>query len=342
MKSMPPTPNPHPKDLLLLYVEGLLSAETRTSVMQHLAGCTECSSEVEVLSQTVSLLQRNKNIFCPEPWELAEFAMRGEVCSGNLKRHIEHCPSCAAELEELSRPAPTSPPSELLAAIQKEYGWTTQKEIRLSLARRIGAYAERVATVLRMPLMGIGAVAAVVLVVMLIQTLPPQGRPVVALSPVNWDSSSSGLIPKGSINLMGTARRKPTAAILVYFNSEKDALSPQQIDKLYEQLKPEPDVRTKVKILSPKTIQTKLGLAGIAAMSRNELMRDLQNKCGVSLTALVSLAKVREGYEASIEVIELPSQSVVYKKQRGPFQEAGLGEQLRVSVQDGLEQYEVR
>lgn len=339
MKPTPPTVNGHPKDLLFLYVEGLLSTETSTLVERHLHECEECRHELELISSTVSLLKSNKKVFCPEPWELAEFAVKGDECNGFLKTHMEHCPLCAKEFEELSSPGPTSLPAELWSAIQEEYGGARGKHSPWAWSKSLGSYLQRFVTAFKMPLMGIGAVAAaLLLVVIFIQGLPLRGRPVVALSAVNWDESSSGLIPKGSISLMGAARKKDIGAVVIYFSSEQVLLPLKQIDELYEQLKPGPHITATVKVISPDTIQKKLGLNSIAAISKNDLLEELHAKCGVTLAVLVSLTRDRDGYDAQIEVIELPSQSVVYHKHGGPFSERELGEQLRVSVQDGLEQ----
>ncbi len=341
MKKVPRDINSHPKDLLLLYVEGLLSAEESASVMNHLNECIECSQEVEVISQTISLLKNNKSVFCPEPWELAELAMGRCDRSGDLMRHIERCSSCAADLEELSSSVPSSLPSRLWAAVQDEYGLTDKKRNRFSWVKSLGFYTERLASAFKAPIMGLGAVAALLVMFVLIQGLPLRGGPVVAFSRVTWEESSSGLIPKGPINLMGAARTKKTAAVIIFFNSEKDALPPQEIDKLYEELKPDSDLRARFKMLAPETVQTKLGLTGKVSMSKNELLQELHDKCAASLTALVSLGGSRGGYEAQIEIIELPSQSVVYSKKTGPLLDTQLGEQLRVFVQDALEQTRV-
>ncbi|MGC8907922.1 MAG: zf-HC2 domain-containing protein [Desulfomonilaceae bacterium] len=342
MNTQPSLLSPHPKDLLLLYVENLLPTHTKTAVMNHLEECPECLSEVEMLSRSVSLLKTHKEVFCPEPWELAEYAIHGDDCSGSVTRHIAHCPSCAQEFHELSQPAPTAIPDKLWAAIQEECAARQERVNREPWFKGLAAHAERVAASLRMPIMGVGAAAAAILVLVLIQAFPRGAGEMVALSPVAWQNSSSGLVPKGPINLMGAAKKKPSAAIVIRFNSRKDALSSEQIDALYERLKPAGIVSNKFKVLTPRTIQTQLGLTGVTPMTRSELLSELHEKCGVSLAALVSLARRGDGYEASVELVELPSQSVAYQQQVGPFPLASLGEQLKTSVHDGFEDYLVR
>jgi anti-sigma factor RsiW len=342
MNAQPSPPRSHPKDLLLLYVEDLLPSHTRTSVTTHLEECPECRVEVEMLRRSVSLLKAHKEVFCPEPWELAEYAIHGDDCSGSVTRHIEHCPSCAQEFHELSQPAPTVIPDKLWAAIQEECAARQERLNGDPWFKRLVAYAQRVVATLRMPVVGIGAAAAAVMALVLIQAFPREGGEMVALSPVTWQNASSGLVPKGSINLMGAAKKKPSVAIVLRFESRKDALSSEQINAFYEELKPAGIVKDNFKVLAPQTIQTQLGLTGVTAMTRRELLSELQAKCGASLAALVSLARNGDGYQASVELVELPSQAVVYKKQVGPFPMAALGEQLKMSVHDGFEHYMIR
>ncbi len=342
MNSQYCSPGPHPKDLLLLYVEDLLPTHAKALVMNHLEDCAECREEVETLRRTVSLLKTHKEVFCPEPWELAEYAISGHDCSGSVSRHIEHCPSCAEEFHELSQPAHRGLPDKLWAAIQQECASRQDEFHGVPWFKQLAAYAEQIVTSLRMPLMGIGAAAAAVLVLVLIEAFPRENGEVVAFSPINWENSSSGLVAKGSINLMGAAKKKPSAAIVIRFNSRKDALSSEQIDALYEQLSPAGIVKSNFKVLAPHTVQSTLGLTGVTAMTRSALLSELHAKCGASLAVLVSLARKGDGCEASVELVELPSQSVVYTKQVGPFPMAALGEQLHMSVRDGLEDYIVR
>ena len=60
--------NNHPDDLLLPYVEGLLTPTEKHMVENHLGACVECSSEVSRLRETIALLAVHRDAFCPDEW----------------------------------------------------------------------------------------------------------------------------------------------------------------------------------------------------------------------------------------------------------------------------------
>ena len=90
----------HIGDLRFLYLEDMIDQETKTKVEDHLLTCSDCRSEIQELRNLMTTLRENKEMLCPEPWELFDYA-RGAEHKLALN-HVSQCPNCQRQLEEFN------------------------------------------------------------------------------------------------------------------------------------------------------------------------------------------------------------------------------------------------
>ena len=257
----------HPVDLLLPYVENLLSAEDHARVEQHLASCPECSREVQDLNRMIVSLKKNKEVFCPEPWLLHQFFESGEDPEGTVADHVRSCPQCREDISEYKRCRESaSMPGPIRQVFERNCATKASPAVPYSGRSIFQTVRDYLASVFRAPLPVLGTVAALVLLVVLIyprEAVPP----VVGLSSVTWEDAYAGkraLTPKG-IHLMGprtAAKPRPRVAAILIFKGFDKTPSQNGIDSLYTALSPDRSTKQRLEFVSPALVKRSLEKEG--------------------------------------------------------------------------------
>jgi len=117
----------HPKDALLRYLDGVMEAEERRTVEEHLAGCTECRdylSFVRGFNQNLAGLSKEEFTSdepCPDSWTLASYEAGkvDEETARHLRAHLLFCDACAKEFYALRRVSREESWSELIERLKE-------------------------------------------------------------------------------------------------------------------------------------------------------------------------------------------------------------------------------
>ena len=92
-------PERHLEELFLPYIEDTLTESEKAKVADHLSHCRQCSGEVQAIRGLVHDLKSAREVFCPESWELYEWARSGRP-EGLIFRHVDLCGACAKEVQD--------------------------------------------------------------------------------------------------------------------------------------------------------------------------------------------------------------------------------------------------
>ena len=78
----------HPTDMLLAFLDNTLDPEQTDRIRSHLEKCRECSKELESLKDITGTLTSQNGVFCPESWELFEFAQTDMDPGEKIQDHL--------------------------------------------------------------------------------------------------------------------------------------------------------------------------------------------------------------------------------------------------------------
>jgi hypothetical protein len=293
----PPNTTEHPEELLLPYVENLLSGDDRAMVEEHVRTCRRCASTAEELRNTVSLLRQHRGAFCPEPWELYEYVHYGVQPDAALREHLDRCDACRAVMETLTSLEPAEAiPSAVLEKIRG--GRPRSTEIRLRGPARWWDVLHRF---FRRPVFG--AAAAAVAVALVVFALFPRevSQYPMALSSVAWESTPK---PKAFAPSM------PRVAVVLAVRQCSTPLPQRTLDSLYEGLAPTMDLYERFQILSPAMVRNALRKVSGPIDSRERLLEDLRSRMDVSLACLVTIECKGEQFNVQAEVVDTTSGAV--------------------------------
>ena len=299
----PPNGTEHPEDLLLPYVEGLLQPEEENRVTQHVLVCSRCSSDVERLRATISILRDNREAFCPSSWQLYEFLHYGHDPHDAVADHLRSCPSCSHLVETLSAHAPAEEmPSALWEQVRSRFPHSDETSSPLH-RRRVGLL-ERFSRLFRVPALAAGAaIAALLLVVVLYPREMPQS--VVALSSVTWEG-----IPKPKP--FDQSRKR--VAILLAFKGFDPPMTQQKIDSWYESLAPPMEMYERFSVVSPAEVREAVSKGWVTARDRQDLLERLRGSLGVSQVILVRAEAALHGTNLVTELLHTASGTVIAQK----------------------------
>ncbi len=232
----PPNTLEHPDELLLPYLEGMLSLEQKLDLDRHLSGCERCSSELRELDRITAALRENRLAFCPDSTEIIQFSESGHDPDGRISRHLKACPTCLAFAEACR--AETSPETmspELWERVQQRLGTKSSPRVGDTEETPPG-FAERFRNWFRVPAFAAGAVAAAILLVVVLYprdfTVPDVG-----LSSVTWEG-----VPKPKAI-------RDRAAFVVTFKGTCPALAQKRIDEIFQALKPDMELSERFDVI---------------------------------------------------------------------------------------------
>lgn len=318
----PPNTSEHPEELLLSYVEGLLPAAERAMVEEHLKACSRCTAVASELRDTVMLLKKNREAFCPEPWELYEYVHYGIEPDPALKKHLESCPACSEMLETLRVEEPAHPiPEAVLDKVRNLYRGSEQRRLRDTADRW-----DVVSRFFRRPVFGALAAAAAVLVIFLLYPREVSQYPI-AFSPVTWESTPK---PKAF------AASMPRVAFVVAVNECDRPLTQNSLDSVYEALAPSMELYERFQIVSPAMVRNGLRKLASGIDSRARLLEGLRTQLDVSLACLVTIECKGDRMKLQADLVDTASGAVRTAGTRSAVSRSELGVAARAATHEVL------
>ncbi len=281
----------HLEELLLPYIEETLAESDRAKVADHLALCRQCSGEAEALRGLIRDLKSTGEVFCPESWELYDWAAEGRP-EGLILEHVKLCPSCAEEAREyLGEFAPEGMPNDLWRSIKPGLGLegpeAAKEEPGISHWEKIYAW-------FKIPAVALSAVAAIVLV-MVIYPYTVERPYIVGLSGEKWEGAFK---PKAV---------RPKAAILLMFNDAKSRPSQEKVDSIYKALEPGMDVSGAFEIVAPAVLSNAIKSGKLDPYNRERMLNDLNRQLGVTTAVLLTILSSNGWTDARMEKIDTQS-----------------------------------
>jgi len=331
-KTDTPTSFVHPTDNLLSYLEDTLPPEDRAMVAQHLGTCEECSNELKVLDHMTRSLRNRKDAFCPEPWELQEYADRGRDPEGKLAGHLAKCRLCSEELQSFRLGAEDGrAPFTLRVAFRENFPEKHPEAADEGPKGLLSTISQWLSPIFRVPVMALGTAAAVVLVVVLMY---PGGElePVTGLSSVTWDQPQGRFYPKSGLNLMGPEKHKSRATTVLIFKGLRDPIPQERVDGLYRSLKPGNDLARRLDFVSPSVLKEVLEEAGINAPKKKDLLQVLHKDLGVAAALIATIESRQDGFRVELELTDPATCQVAARKSEDKIAEPDLPEKLRAAA----------
>jgi hypothetical protein len=317
----PPQQLEHPDELLLPYLEDLLSPEQKLDVDRHVSGCERCSSELRELGRITSELRSNKEAFCPDSSEIYQYIKTGHDPEGRISRHLKVCPTCLTFAESVrTETSPERMPVQLWERLQERLGTTAAPRPFAPVETR-PSFAERFQQWLRMPMFAAGAVAAAILLVVVLYprdfTIPNVG-----LSSVTWEG-----VPKPKALRM-------RAAFIMTFKDLAEPLPQKRIDEIYRALKPDMELSQRFDMVPPAELRAaaKSGDIVIDPQRFAETLDSLNKKLNVSRVAMLTLEPSNGKYTVKAQLVDAASGATLSERKESAVSENLLPEKIREMI----------
>jgi len=322
----------HPGNLLLPFLENQLMAEDRAMVQDHLKSCAECSSEFQMLDELLAKLKANKDIFCPEPHRLFDFAETGEDPEGRLARHLEHCPMCSRDVEAYRTGCQVDVlPEKVHAAYRDRFSHISTKSRDSTGDSLFAGLAEWLSSLLKAPTFALATAAAAILVVVLIYPRE-EIEPYIGLSSVAWKSVDDEFAPKSLI----VEPRKPCVALLLSFKGFKERLDQRRVDALYQCLSPVVEAQEHTEVISPAEIQVILREKSHASDAK-ETFEYLGKNLNVSSVVILQIVSASDGFGIDGRTVEATTGETMRRKTLDAVPESQLPARLGETLGSLLE-----
>ncbi len=321
MKPEDPKSSEHPESLLLSYLEDSLAPEDRAAVQSHIETCADCSAKLDGVSRMIANLKTNQEAFCPAPWVLYDFICSGEDPTGEVVKHIEKCPSCREEAEAC-KPLPPNEtvPAELWAKGKDLIPKKSMYRKPVEPSEQLSGLLSRLTSMFNIPVMAVATATAVFLIVVFY----PHGTtgPVMGLSSVSWDRTGDDnklMSPVKRTFRIGPGDRaseRPRVATIIFFDDPNPPFKQEQIDLFYRVLKPTSALSARFDFLTPKRVKDVISKGAIKTDSRNDIIKGLHEKLGVSRAIFLTIASKGDRFDVESELIETATGNTVRKKTR--------------------------
>lgn len=342
----------HPKDILLAYLEGTLSGERKAIVEAHINTCNQCAGELNSLGNLLGILKTEKEVFCPEAWELYEFIEIGNDPEGRLAGHLQNCPLCCAEVADYRETAiQKTLPIEIKAELRKVFPQSAKSHIAND-KKAFAQALEWLNSIFRFPALAIGTAVAAVLAVIL---LYPHGTvpTFIGVSSENWEETGLQATPKSlfpgtsarkeiakSTPLMGHGGSRPMlfeapkskiCSVIIFSGFEKP-LPQSTIDALYEGLKPTAELEKRFQFSTPSQLKQFLDKVGNRHLSPSEVLNEFYKESSINFTLLANIKAEKDKFGLKAQVIDTHSGAILAES----IQSGLSGTELASKVNDSL------
>ena len=295
------------RDLCLPYLEGLLSPDEKLLVDEHLNTDPDVSKTMSEIRQWSATLIDNKELFCPDIWELFDHTRRSKGSSSELMAHLDDCESCKEAVQSIaSMTRKQRVPSELWDRMTGQDKVQPTLDRALEFLRNMASdYSEKLSQYFSMPVLAAGTVAAAVLIAIL---LWPSGHqaPFIGVSSEKWELSPLEKAVMGQVEpvpLPGS-KAKNLTAVVVMFENFRHPMEQSEIDSLYKELKPTLKTRKLYRFVTPAELKQAVLDKKVSVNNKEELLRGLHTALDVDLAVLVTVTKDQDRYEVKSELID--------------------------------------
>lgn len=267
---------------------------------------------------TITNLRTHKDAFCPDPWELHEFAFYGEDADAAISKHVAVCPTCRETVQTWkSETSKEHLPQQLWSRVNKSLSEDGAREIRMK-ERPIG-FLERLRAMFDVPGWAIGAVTVVVLLAVFLypRETPPS---VIALSSVTWENA-----PKPKV-LQPTSKR---AAIIIVLKDFRPQPARTKIDALYDAVTPTMDVYERYYVAPPATISEAVRKGLVDPSDRTKMLRGLKDHLDLNKVVVITAVSEPEGIAFEADLIDTTTGKALGKETGSKLAEADLGPKIR-------------
>ncbi len=320
----------HPDELLLDYLEDRLRGNEQEGLQKHLGSCERCNRELKDLDYvTRGLKELGEEVFCPEPWQLFDFAESGADPDARISKHLASCGVCEERVRAFRATGKKEDmPNSLRTAVKKRFP-NAQSPSFLQVLR------DRTAFFFRPSALGLAAAVAVALTIVLI--CPSGGlEPKIGLSSVSWDAEYKGIISKG----FSSDDRKPLVAVILLFEGPEARMPQYKLDNLYEALRPAPELRQRFAFVSPHRIKETLESQTGTEFKRRSVVNRLDGDLGVSRVLLLTVKAEGELVVLKGEIVDAVSGKSLGRKEVRGFGGRDLPSKLKYTALSLMDQGE--
>ncbi len=330
----------------------------------HIKSCPDCSAETQALDEMIGNLERHRDAFCPEPWQLYEFIDTGEAPTGHVAMHLESCVKCREAVESykeaLSAEHPM--PAPVMDAFRDYHSQKKSPSRSISEgANVLSKILTSIASVFNMPALALGAVAAAILAVVIVYPRGEELSPI-GLSSVTWkpkltllgpsgddvyrgftaeelarmtpeerELAKRGILHRGAVHGNNQSTTSPSVAFVITFKGFKEHLPQGRIDKLYEALKPTKEMKQKFEVLAPAKIKEALGSEKPPA-NKKQLLEHLKTNLNLSKAVLITIEFKDNRFDINNELIDVQTGKILSTSSQEKITEPDLATKLRDSV----------
>jgi len=316
----------HPDDLLLQYLEHGLGAEESALVREHLDGCAQCRVQLEDLRRVVTVLQTEKQVFCPEMCSLYEFAVNDSDPEQILSKHVETCEACREEVEIIraARERPERLDDEVWGQIQERLRSPVRPASpRVASEHDPAGFIQRFFTRFAVPKLAAAAAAAMILA--LVVFYPGEViQPTVAVSSISWESSHKPKVPDA------TGRKR--MALLILLKDFERPLPQKAIDNLYQALEPDMDINERYYLLTPAELKSVAKKLRFSEEGRKGSLDALRDRLGVAAVVLVTISPMEDKFSVQGEIRDTATDVVLARKRTEAVSSAELSDKNREIV----------
>ncbi len=313
--------------IVLKYVEKTLPSEDRAKFEEDLKQSEMAKREVDDLELITRAMKSHKEeIFCPETWELYEFARTGEDRADRISKHLNHCSVCREEVEAFEESGmERAIASEAHAAFKKHFAKPSPERIGEQLVTLVSRFRSYLSSLFEAPFVPLAAAAAVVLLVVLIY---PRGdlETRLGLSSVSWDQAHNLGSPKAVV-------KRQKVAVVVAFRGFQQPWEQDAIDSLYRQLEPADEARSHFEFVAPADLSGALAKEADKPFDRSGILATLRKDFQVSKVFLVTVLSKGERPDIEIEVVDAESGKALKKATRTAVGQADLPKEAAAALE---------
>lgn len=342
----------HPKDMLLAYLEGTLSGERKTIVEAHINTCNQCAGELNSLGNLLGILKTEKEVFCPEPWELYEFIENGNDPEGRLAGHLEKCHLCCAEVAHYRETAiQKTLPTQIKAELKKVFPQSAKSNDATGKTFFVQAL-NWLNSIFRFPTLAIGTAVAAILAVML---LYPHGTvpTFIGVSSENWQEAIPQATPKSLFSEVPARKQmakpaplvghefakpmffevpKPKICSVIIFHGFEKPLHQSTVDSLYEGLKPTAELEQKFQFSTPGQLKQFLDKIADRNLSPNDTLNEFYKESAIKFALIANVKAEKDKFGLKTQVVDTLNGQILAE-----YTQSGLsGTELAARVNNSL------
>lgn len=322
-------------------------------IEDHINQCPDCSWKAVALDKMIDSLKDHKDAFCPEQWELYEYAASGEDPTGRISKHLVSCVRCNESVSDYrSTQHEESPlPPAFAKALDKRYpGHRDESSTTVSVASAANippdshyeiaacrppdeppTLLKRISNFFSAFKFPIAAVAAAAAAAVLVVFMYPRGAveigPMVRLSTVSW-----GRIP--GLTLMHG--NKPKVGMVLSMSGTQSQLPQDRVDNLYKALQPSKEMNRHFSFPAPVEIKSAMG-SGTLPSNPQDVVKMLRKELTLAAVLFINVESKGVRFDISTGLIDAKTGQTVGQIEEKSISEQDLAEKIKQAAKAVLE-----